>query len=198
MGRVVYGIKIKGDGMKIIIAKDGKKKISLTKSEWKSMGKKAGWVKMAETPSTAQQIGTTFQGYAGGFQEAGEAKVQEYAQRIMKGEQKEKVLEGQGPTMIKSVEAALAQLQQGQQATPASSQQPQGQYSLSKSEQWANSTQDPNIMDYVGKVNQSIQTQGTQKWAAILNIIMKAMSGDQSALQQLRQKSGGQAIPIQR
>ena len=29
--------------MKIIIAKDGKKKISLTKSEWKSMGKKAGW-----------------------------------------------------------------------------------------------------------------------------------------------------------
>jgi len=36
--------------MKIIIAKDGKKKISLTKSEWKSMGKKAGWVKMANSP----------------------------------------------------------------------------------------------------------------------------------------------------
>jgi hypothetical protein len=97
-------------------------------------------------------------------------------------------------------QSALQQLRQksGGQAIPIS-QQPQGQqYSLSKSEQWANSTRDINIMDYVEKVNQSIQTQGTQKWETILNIIMKAMSGDQSALQQLRQKSGGQAIPIQR
>ena len=172
-------------------------KIKLSKNQWETLGRKAGWMKIS-------QIDTALKNVGGAIAESGKEKVQEYAQRIMKGEQKEKVLEGLGPVMIKSVEAAIAQLQGGQkQTTPATPQQSQQsqqqsgqQYSLSKSEQWANSTRDPNIMDYVAKVNQSIQTQGAQKWQGILNTIMKAMSGDQSALQQLKQKSGGQAIPL--
>jgi len=104
-------------------------KIKLSVSQWEkivqAVGNKA-MNKTAQSPSTAQQIDTAFKGLAGGVAEAGKAKVQEYAQRIMKGEKKEKVLEGQGPTMIKNVEAALVQLQQddlakrwqkGQQAT---------------------------------------------------------------------------------
>lgn len=81
-----------------------------------------------------------------------------------------------------------------QYGTPASA--PSTQYSLSKSAQWADSTKDPNIMDFVNKVNSKVQTEGVAKWTDSLNLIMKAMTGDQSALQQLKQRSGGQAVPI--
>jgi hypothetical protein len=102
-------------------------KIKLSVSQWAKIVQAVGnktMNKTAQTPSTAQQIETAFKGLSSGVAEASKAKVQEYAQRIMKGEKKEKVLEGQGPTMIKNVEAALAQLQgqKGQQA--ASPQSP--------------------------------------------------------------------------
>ena len=97
-------------------------KITLSKSQWESVGKNAGWMKKAQqAPSTAQQIGTAFQGLAGGIAGAGQAKALEYAQRIMKGEKKESVLQGQGQAMIQNVEAALAQLQQTQGQDPAAS-----------------------------------------------------------------------------
>lgn len=70
------------------------------------------------------------------------------------------------------------------------------QYSLSKSEQWAMSTGDPNIMNFVGKVNSSVQSHGVERWDKDLRLIMSAMNGDQNAFMQLKQRSGGSAMPI--
>jgi len=159
-------------------------KITLSKSQWELVGKKAGWMKTAQvtgaTSPAAKQIVMTLN------------KIQ--SQMLPNNAGQARALINQ---LVGLIDTDFQQQQgqgAGQQQQPV--QQTGQQYSLSKSEQWANSTKDPNIMDYVAKVNGRIQSEGTQRSQAILNIIMKAMSGDQSALQQLRQKSGGQAIPI--
>ena len=67
---------------------------------------------------TAQGIATGFEGLAGGIKESGDKKAVEYAQRILKGEPRDAVLQGQGSVMISKVDAALAKLKGQNKATP--------------------------------------------------------------------------------
>lgn len=175
--------------MKITKTASGKSKVNLTRKEWQTIGKKAGW--MNKVAWGGEGIEEAFQGIGGGFEQAANNKVQEYAQRIMNGEPKEQVLQGHGPVMIESVEKYIAQM-----SNSAPAQSNQGiQYSLSKSVQWANSTKDPYIIDYVDRINSSAQANPGSSSDA-LSLIMKAMSGDQNAYAKVLQNAGGTAISI--
>ena len=85
-------------------------KITISKNQWEGIGKKAGWMK--EAGGAEVGVNQAFSDVADGIKESGKAKVQEYAQRIMKGEPKEKVLEGIGTAFRQNVENALAKMQQ--------------------------------------------------------------------------------------
>ena len=56
------------------------------------------------------------------------------------------------------------------------------------------STSDPNIIELVDNVNAKAQSQGLQYVAKEIQLIMQAMTGNQSALQKL--KSMVQAQPV--
>jgi len=45
--RGIYGIKNEKDNMKILKTASGKQQLKLSKKEWESMGKRAGWIKVA-------------------------------------------------------------------------------------------------------------------------------------------------------
>ena len=54
-------------------------KFKLSRSKWEEVGKKAGWMKKAQTASPAQGIENAFKGLSGGFENAAKDKAQEYA-----------------------------------------------------------------------------------------------------------------------
>ena len=154
-------------------------KIKLSKSQWEGIGKQAGWMKKAG-PNAAYDIGAAFNGLAGGIQEAGKSKVQEYAQRIMKGEPKEQVLQGAAPTMIKNVEQALAQLQQGGQAPQQAPQQAgTQQISVADVSNKLASMGEPQLSELVGRY------QGDKN---IMWQLYNAANGNKASLQWLKQK----------
>ena len=111
--------------MKLIKNASGKKVAKMSKREWTDIGIKQGWFKNLKSASyekkaqadrsMADQIGTAFEGLGQGIQQAGQNKVQEYAQRIMNGEPKEQLLQGMGPAFIQNVENELAKQQTSSQ-----------------------------------------------------------------------------------
>lgn len=167
-------------------------KVKISKSQWESVGQAKGWIsKEAQGNPTPAQISGAFSGAAEGIAQGGKDKAKEYAQRIMNGEKKESVLQGQGPTMIKTVEQLIAQGGQPQAKASGPS------YSLTKSQQWADGTANPAIMEYVGKVNREVQNPGgAAKYSNVLHLIIKAMQGDKAAFSELNTKAGGQAQAI--
>ena len=136
-------------------------KIKLSKSQWEGIGKKAGWIRIAQpAPSMAQQIPGAFSGLAGGINDAGKAKVQEYAQRIMNGEPKDQVLQGAAPTMIKNVEQVLSQMsqkpqqpQQPQQTgQPLPTQTQQKTYTSQQIVDWSRQNPDPSFQKSIARL----------------------------------------------
>jgi len=167
--------------MKLTKTANGKKVLKLSKSEWQRIGKKAKWLK-----ESAIGIDEAIGGLGSGIAQGGEEKAKEYAQRIIGGEPREKVLQGATPIMIQKVNTYIQQLQRQQlQRQP---------YSLSKSEQWAMSTGDPNIIEFVNNINTKAKYQGSQYVAQEIQLIMQAMTGNQSAIQQLKQKFQAQPL----
>ena len=180
--------------MKITKTASGNK-ISISKKEWESMGKKAGWIKTAQ-----MGIDEAISGVGAGIAQGGKEKQQEYAQRIMNGEPREQVLQGQGPNMVQEVDQIIAQ------QTATKTQQPSEwpnalrstqQYSLSASEQWAMSTGDPSIIEFISRMNQDLRDGQVQQYTNDIKLVTQAMGGDKAALEQLRLRSGGQAMPLQ-
>lgn len=153
-------------------------------SKQTKFSKKLNFLKVSQM---GQQIQDAFQGMAGSFQPSIDAKNKELAQRILNGEPKDQVLQGLPPIMRQNIEKIVAQMSQ----SANSSAQP---YSLAQSQNWANSTNNPSLIEYVGKINDAIVSQGTQKYMQDLNLIMQAMNGDQNALQQILNKIGQQRL----
>ena len=147
-------------------------KITINKSQWEGMGKKAGWMK--EAGGAEVGVNQAFSDVAAGIKESGQAKVQEYAQRIMKGEPKEKVLEGIGPAFRQNVENALAKIQQssGQPSQTQSQSQPK-QYTTQQIVDWSRKTP-PEYQKAIARILKD--SDNTQ--IATLN---KAVSGDKEA-----------------
>ena len=140
-------------------------KITINKSQWEGMGKKAGWMK--EAGGAEVGVNQAFSDVAAGIKESGQAKVQEYAQRIMKGEPKEKVLEGIGPAFRQNVENALAKIQQSSGQPSQTQSQSQSSQSESRS---GNVLESKNII--VNAQNVSVQTKPEKKgWGMIIFLI---------------------------
>lgn len=170
--------------MKLEKAASGSKKITISKSEWLHIGKQAGWMTIAA---------------------GGQDKVNEYAQRIMKGEKKEVVLQGLSPAWTQAVDAAIAQMKGGapaatgtQGTAPAAPPAAQGgqQYSMSKAQSWADSQIGnwPSLTEFVGKVNQAAKNGKPDQ--GNLKLILDAMNGDQAAITKLKERTGAQAVPV--
>ena len=158
--------------MKVIKTANGKTIFKISKSEWLKIGAEQGWTGALEE---------TLGGLGGGIAAGGDRKAQEYAQRIVNGEPREKVLQQVGPETVKKVDMYL------QQMSPQSGQQ----YSVSQADQWAMSTGNPTIIEYVDKVNNGVQTQGSNYWAKSLTLIMNSMKGDKTAFNKLLRLTGG-------
>jgi len=75
-------------------------------------------------------------------------------------------------------------------AAPAASGQ---QYSISGAANWALGIGDPTVIEYVDKINAKAKSSGIQGIEADIKRIMKAMNGDQAALQEM--KSAGYDVP---
>lgn len=166
--------------MKLEKAASGSKKITISKSEWLHIGKQAGWMTIAA---------------------GGQDKVNEYAQRIMKGEKKEVVLQGLSPAWTQAVDAAIAQMKGGASAAAgaqgtAPAAQGGQQYSMSKAQSWADSQIGnwPGLTEFVGKVNQAAKNGKPDQ--GNLKLILDAMNGDQVAITKLKERTGAQAVPV--
>ena len=106
-------------------------------------------------------------------------KAREYADRILKGEPKETILQGQGPLFIQKVDQLLQQAQPQQQQAQPQQQQAQPQLSMQAVEDWIlNTLNAPALVDVWER---AVQQQNQQ----IFSTVQKAMNGDQIATQSL-------------
>jgi hypothetical protein len=62
--------------------------------------------------------------------------------------------------------------------------------------QWAQSTKDPAIMDFVDKLSYAIRKGDTERFTGDIQLIQAAMQGDQMALQKLKQRAGTGAFTL--
>ena len=146
----------KGVRMKLVKTASGKQTIKMSKSEWQSIGKTAGW--MGKSVLTAGEFDNAADAFGlggGNIMSGQDGKAKEYAQRIVNGEPRDKILQNSPPIMIQKVDQFINQLQNNPQTT-----------------------QQPVSIKAVANDLESIQAGLGQK---IRDIGAKAMQGDQEA-----------------
>lgn len=168
------------------------------------------------TGPTASQVHNVFKGLASGAAIGASQMQKDYAMRIFKGENKDKVLQGLGPNTTKSILDELAKLQAGN--TPANNNSLVKQkfedefkqkFGISKSdiEKWCDLISDSErsgryVKDYIemkmGKMKYDYEKENRNinGYKKFVDLVKGAVNNDKNSYIELEKKTGARATTI--